>query len=394
MHHDYQKQPVFDPAVAMEWPALLLKESALRHNAEVMARFCAERGVSLAPHGKTHASPELWKLQQDTGAWGVSVASGAQARTFVEAGARRVLMANQLVDPQIARWAQQLLSELNVAFYCYVDSVAGVRLLEEALVAGPRLPVLIEIGHGGGRAGCRDSATVRAVGEAVRNSEHLALVGVAGYEGSVSHSRDSDALGAVSEYLDGVVDDFRELHAAGLLDGDAEEYLLSAGGSLYFDVVADVFGGVRELDRPVRTVLRSGAYLTHDHGLYHRLSPLGADTADSFVPAGEVWCQVLSVPEPGLTILNAGRRDLPYDQGLPIPLGYRQDEVFKPLSSAEVFELNDHHAFVRTRPGEEPAVGALVALGTSHPCTLHDKWPRAVLVDDEYHVTGAIHSHF
>ena len=76
MQRNYADRPVFDPASGMEWPALLLKESALRHNAEVMARYCAERDVSLAPHGKTHASPELWRLQQDAGAWGVSVASG------------------------------------------------------------------------------------------------------------------------------------------------------------------------------------------------------------------------------------------------------------------------------------------------------------------------------
>lgn len=388
--------PAFEPGSGIEWPALLLKQSALVHNAQRMAQFCTEHGVSLAPHGKTAVSPELWDLQAQAGAWGVSVASPAQARVFRRAGARRILLANQLVDAAFARWAQQeMADDGEFELICYVDSVAGVELLEAALdPLGPRLPVLIEVGHVGGRAGCRGSAVVDAVAEAAARSQVLALVGLAGYEGSVSHARDPEALAAVAEYLEGVVADFHRLVAAGLLDDAASEYLLSAGGSLYFDVVAQVFGAVTEAGRPVRTVLRSGAYLTHDHGLYCRLSPLGAAEDGGFVPAGEVWAQVLSVPEPGLVILNAGRRDLPYDQGLPIPLGYRRAGELRTLEGAEVFELNDHHTFLRTPHGGEPAVGELVALGTSHPCTLHDKWARAVVVDDQYRPIGEIHSHF
>ena len=388
-------QRVFEPDSGVEWPALLLKESALHHNAEVMAQYCREHEVSLAPHGKTHVSPELWQLQEAAGAWGVSVASPGQARVFREAGARRILMANQLVDAAFARWAQrEISSDEDFEFFCYVDSVAGVRLLEEALEPGPALPVVIEIGHDGGRAGCRDSATVQAVAEAVAASDHLALVGVAGYEGSVSHARDAQALDAVRDYLRGVTAQFQSLAAAGLLAATAAEYLLTAGGSLYFDLVAEVFGQVRYLDRPVRTVLRSGAYLTHDHGLYGRLSPLGVSGPAAFTAAGEVWAQVLSIPEPGLVLLNAGRRDVPYDQGLPIALGYRRGGSFHRLEGTEVLELNDHHTFLRTPAGQEPAVGELVAPGTSHPCTLHDKWSRALLVDDQYRVVGAIHSHF
>ncbi|TDE89544.1 amino acid deaminase [Occultella glacieicola] len=387
---------VFEPGSGVAWPALLLKEPALRHNADLMARFCAERGVSLAPHGKTAVSPELWEFQERVGAWGVSVATPAQARVFRRAGARRILMANQLVDPAFAAWVQaELAGDRGFEFLCYVDSVAGVRLLEAALEAnGPALPVLLEVGHPGGRTGCRTAAAVDEVARAVAASAVLALVGLAGYEGSVSHSRDPEALGAVAAYLGDVVGHFERVAGAGRLDGRASEYLLSAGGSLYFDVVAEVFGAVREAGRPVRTVLRSGAYLTHDHGLYRRLSPLGSAADGGFIAAGEVWAQVLSVPEPGLVILNAGRRDVPYDQGLPVPLGYRRDGVLRPLEDAEVFELNDQHAFVRTAAGAEPAVGELVVLGTSHPCTLHDKWPRAVLVDDAYRQVGTVHSYF
>jgi D-serine dehydratase len=43
--------------------------------------------------------------------------------------------------------------------------------------------------------------------------------------------------------------------------------LLSAGGSAFFDLVALGFQSV-QLSRPVRRVLRSGCYLTHDASGY------------------------------------------------------------------------------------------------------------------------------
>ena len=40
----------------------------------------------------------------------------------------------------------------------------------------------------------------------------------------------------------------------------------------------------------------------------------------SLTAALQVWAQVLSTPEPGLAILGAGKRDLPFDLGLPVPV--------------------------------------------------------------------------
>ena len=73
---------------------------------------------------------------------------------------------------------------------------------------------------------------------------------------------------------------------------------------------------------PVQVILRSGAYLTYDHGFYGTVSPAGRGAAGAPVlrPALELWAQVLSRPEPGLALLGAGRRDVGFDKGLPVPL--------------------------------------------------------------------------
>ena len=77
--------------------------------------------------------------------------------------------------------------------------------------------------------------------------------------------------------------------------------VVTAGGSAYFDDVAEVLGPL--LAEGARVVLRSGAYLTHDDGHYRHLSPLGEHPRTSgsgLVSALHGWVRVSSQPEPGL----------------------------------------------------------------------------------------------
>jgi D-serine deaminase-like pyridoxal phosphate-dependent protein len=384
------------------WPLLVLRDSALRHNAELMARYCAEHGASLAPHLKTTASPELAEYALRAGAWGVTLATPHQARVFMAAGHTRILLANELVDRAFAREVVAWLAAAeDRVFTCYVDSTDGVDVLRDALdgVATPRpLPVLIEVGHDGGRGGCRDSGAVAAVRDAVRAVDGLALAGVAGYEGSVSHARDARGLADVAGYLR-TVRRAMELvlpHA----DPRLPEHVVSAGGSLYFDVVAAELGDW-PADRNVRLVVRSGAYLTHDHGLYHALSPLdgsapGPEQAGRLVPAIEVWAPVLSRPEPGLALLGAGRRDLNWDQGLPVPVQARDHRGRDPRDTPgwTIDALDDQHAYLRLPPDARLRPSDLVRLGISHPCTIHDRWLTAVVAADDDTVVSVARCYF
>ncbi|MDQ1658407.1 MAG: hypothetical protein QOD41_3490, partial [Cryptosporangiaceae bacterium] len=90
-----------------------------------------------------------------------------------------------------------------------------------------------------------------------------------------------------------------------------------------------------------------------------------------------------------LALLDVGKRDLPFDEGLPVPHG---------LPGAEVTALNDQHAFLRL-PADTPlAIGDVVRLGLSHPCTALDKWQLIPVIDDvdaaDPVVTGLIRTFF
>ena len=190
----------------------------------------------------------------------------------------------------------------------------------------------------------------------------------------------------------------RQCDAEGLY-GTAE-VTLSAGGSAVFDIVARSLP--MQLSRPVRTILRSGCYVTHDSGFYERflrqvIARSGAVWRErgGLKPALELWTHVQSQPEPGLAILALGKRDASFDIDLPMPFARVRDGTRTPLDASwRIGKLNDQHAYLQIPLGGDVRVGDLVGCGISHPCTTFDKWRWLPTVDDGYGVIGAIRTYF
>jgi len=383
------------------FPTMVLKEPALRHNVDAMAALCKRHVISLAPHGKTSMSPQLFQMQLDAGAWAVTAATMWQVRVWRAFGASRVILANELVEPAAVKWlASEMRRDPDFDLYCLVDSVAEVRLIDGAIDGtglDRRLGVLLELGLPGGRTGCRTKEAALEVAHAVASSRGLSLAGVEAFEGIVG----SADLAADIDKVDGLLREIRalaeELDAARLFD-QSTEVLVTAGGSAFLDRVIADLGQPWRLSRPVRTVLRSGCYLTHDAVHYKHVSPFGSRLADTGPPqeALEVWGVVLSIPEPGLALLGFGKRDVPHDLELPVPrLVSAQGKRRRPLQAgAAVVALNDQHAYMRVPAGEDLAVGDLVGCGVSHPCTAFDKWRLLPVVDADYNVLDAVLTYF
>ena len=379
----------------LEYPALVLHEEQLVHNITTMADYCRRHRVELAPHAKTSLSPQLIRRQMEAGAWGATAATAAQVRGLLAIGVPRILLANLLVDPVAIRWiVTHVLGEEGTGFCCYVDSVASVELLDrECGHAGPAGPldVLVEVGYLGGRTGVRSLEEGLGVARAVNQSEHLRLVGVAGFEGLMPGAATGEPAG-LEAYLESIAQTAHRLNAAGLFAAGRVP-LVSAGGSSYFDrVVARL--GPDNFDFPVQTVLRSGCYLSHDHGIYRRTSPLdgrGTPTGPRLRAAFELLASVLSRPEPTLAIVGFGRRDVPFDDQLPVVLGrYGHERRRRDATDVRVTKLNDQHAFLQVPEGLQVDLGEVWSFGVSHPCGAFDRWPAIPLVDRGHQIIGAV----
>jgi D-serine dehydratase len=385
-------------------PLCVLRAGAVDRNIARFQRFTESSGVLLCPHAKTAMAPALFGRQLAVGCWGLTFATCAQLEVARRHGVPRVFYANQLTGAaDIGYVCGELARDPGFDFYCLVDSVPGVRLLAERVARtdpGRPVNVLVEGGLAGGRCGVRDVGTAVQVAEAVRAADpQLTLAGVEGFEGLAQYRDAGRREADVRAFLGFVARIAAALDDRGLFGAD--QVLLSAGGSAFYDLVIEEFSAVR-LGRPHRVVLRSGCYLTQDHGAY---ADLLADihqrtgSADpALEPALEVWAQVLSVPEPGLVILSAGRRDFGQDAGNPIALTHvrRGSAERRPLHEAgwRMTAVSDQHAHMTAPPGHGAEVGDLVALGPSHPCTTFDKWREVHLVDEDYNVIETIPTYF
>lgn len=387
-------------------PVLALSAESVAHNLALLETYAERHGLAFAPHGKTSMSPQLFARQLEHGAWGISAAVPHQARVYRAFGIQRIFLANELVDAVALTWlAGELAADPDFRFVCYVDSVRGVELMEEALGAAgaPRpVDVVVELGAGeGARTGARTEADCAAVADAVAAAGTLRLVGVAGYEGEVP-----DATGErVRDWLRRLVALAADFDAAGrfaALDagagaGSGERIVISAGGSAWFDAVADVFAEIPALSSPVLKLLRSGAYVSHDDGHYRHLTPFNRVPEEGALqPSFRLWAQVVSRPTAEQAFLNAGKRDAAYDLDLPRAQVVRsgRDGSVRAATGIEVTGLSDQHTWVRTGDGAELEVGDWVGMGLSHPCTSFDKWQLIPLVAADGTVTDYIRTFF
>ena len=384
-------------------PIALVKRGALAHNIAWMQRQARTWGIDLAPHGKTTMSPQLFRRQLDAGAWGLTFATVTQLAVGVAAGARRTVIANQVLsDADLAGIQTLLRAHPGLRIVFLVDSSAQLDLIEAWFAAhagSVPFEAMLEIGVAGGRTGCRTPAEAAALAQRLHASAAVRLVGIECYEGLGAKGNTADDAPYASALMDRVEAIARLCDAEKLFDAD--EVLLSAGGSAIFDLVATRLRPA--LGRPLRGLLRSGCYVTHDHGFYKRFVNVvnqrcGCD--EGLRPALEVWATVQSQPEPGLAILAVGRRDLSFDIELPIPIARAARGARAPAAipaSWKVTGLNDQHAYLRWDAADEggaPTVGERIGLGISHPCTTFDKWQWMPIVDDDYRVVDALVIHF
>ncbi|WP_406409616.1 alanine racemase [Streptomyces halstedii] len=381
-------------------PVLALSAESVEANLALLEAYTERHGLAFAPHGKTSMSPELFARQLEHGAWGITAAVPHQVRVYRAYGIRRIFLANEVVDPVALRWlAAELDADPDFTFVCYVDSARGVELMDEALRAtGATRPVdvVVELGAGqGARTGARTEADCAAVADAVAAVPTLRLVGVAGYEGEVPDASPE----RVREWLGRLVALAAAFDAAGRFGALAadEEIVLSAGGSAWFDTVAEVFADVPELSRPVCKLLRSGAYVSHDDGHYRHLTPFNRVPDEGALrPAFRLWAQVVSRPSPDQAFVNAGKRDAAHDLDLPEAQVIRsaRDGSVRPATGVTVTGLSDQHGWLRTDAGTGLEVGDWIGMGLSHPCTSFDKWQLIPLAEADGTVTGYLRTFF
>ena len=382
----------------LPFPVAVLRRSAMERNSRWMREFIQLKGLAISPHGKTTMSPQLFRRQIEDGAWAITVATTQQLAVCRRFGIERLLLANEPVSRmELGYLYSELARSPELEIYCLVDSLAGIeRIAEAGRRAGcpERLQLLLEVGVGGARAGCRSLPEVLDVARAARRAG-LTLRGIEGFEGVL---KETDAVDAFLDFL-------CEAGIAVASDGlfaPGQPVILTAGGSAFYDRVAAKLAGGR-LAGEVKIITRSGCYLTHDSVQYEN-SFRAIRAREQGLPEGGleaalmIWTHVQTRPEPKRAILAMGRRDVSYDLHLPVPLlWYRPGlhQVPQPIGAGHsTASLYDQHCCLDLPLESALAVGDLVGFGISHPCTTFDKWQLLHVIDDGYNVVDAVRTFF
>ncbi|CDU04873.1 putative D-serine deaminase [Vibrio coralliirubri] len=377
-------------------PVAIIKQSALTNNLNWMQSFADHHQVKLSPHGKTSMTPAFFRQQLENGAWGITVATPAQAEVAAMAGAKRIIMANQLVGKTNMAIVEQLNSEFDVDFYCCVDSSVNVQQLSQYFANTKQtLKVLIEFGVPGGRCGCRSPQEVLELAQTIQDTPALSLAGIEVYEG-VIHGDNAEQ--DIRTFLKQALTSVESLASDGLI---AEQPIITGAGSAWYDVVAECLANLTDY----LAIIRPGCYAIHDTGIYLDAQSkvlqraqvnqgYACELGGALESALEVWAYVISRPEPTKLVVGLGKRDVAFDAGLPIAeRGYRNGEAIsvKGLTATAVM---DQHTFVETDGSSEIEVGDMIAFSTSHPCLTFDKWRYIAISDDDHQVTNWVETCF
>ena len=350
-------------------PALVLDLAALERNVVAMADFCAQHGVALRPHAKTHKSVEVARRQLEAGAVGIAVATIGEAERLTDGGIGNLLITSPLGTPAKLGRLRALLERAE-GLMVVADNGRGVDDLAATVAGADRqLIVLVDLVVGRRRTGCADTEQALAVARRIAGSNSLSFGGVQAYAGHLQHTADLDKRRRHNEVeYASATEAVARLRAEGL----APRMVTGAGtGSHALDAAGGLF-----------TEMQCGSYVFMD--VQYQEVTLRPDAAQPFEPALFVRTTVISANAAGHVTTDAGLKHFATD-------GPRPAIARGAPNGAEYYFFGDEHGRVELAdapkhlpvgaalecmtPHCDPTVNLYDVYHVVHGDTLVDIWP-------------------
>ena len=298
-------KPIGTPVEELDTPALVVDMDVLDANIRQVHSSFEGTDTKLRPYVETHRCPAIAHRQLAVAGTngGVSVASVGEAEAFAQSGILDILIVNEVIGAQKIARLCALARQARIAVA--VDSAANAASLSEAAQgAGVTLNVVLDINTGQERSGVAPGQPALALAEILSHSESLHFSGLMSLEDD-DLGEDVDALTERSCHRIRQTLDTREMLE---LNGiDVETVRVSAQQPRLASEVSGV------------TEVINGAYALMDvrHSAF----------LPELEPAAKVLAAVTSLPEPGVAILDTGRKAMGDDYGFPIIAGREEFEI-------------------------------------------------------------------
>ena len=279
----------------LDTPALVVDLDVLEANIATMQRTVARNGIASRPHAKTHKTPEIARMQLETGSVGICVAKISEAHALFKHGIEPLLMTTSNVTPtkinramHLRKWCDQFIQA--------TDTPENARLLAEAADSlGLVADVVVDVDPGGHRTGITPGRPALELAQLVDRLPSLRLRGMLCYDGGSQHvtgfeKRESQTL----ERLVPAAETFEQFQRAGL-----STEIFSGGGTGTYNI---------DHQTPGLTDVQVGSYVFMD-AQYMGIGGMNdADVYSDFNPALTILTTVLNAQYEGRATTDAGAK--------------------------------------------------------------------------------------
>ena len=343
-------------------PALVLDLDALEGNIAAMAAWAKAGQHALRPHGKSHKSPDIARLQAAAGAVGLCCASLREAQVMAEHGIAGLLITTPLAPHKASLVADMAKSGADISVVAdHVDLVSAYG--EAAEEAGVVLPIFVDLDVGLGRTGTPSAQVAVELAGLITAHPSLHYGGVQGYMGHLQHVDDH---GQRRKDLN---------QPSGDLQGIGDAWIKA---NLPPDVVSGGGTGTHRLDAEYGTLgeFQVGSYLFMD--VQYLTVQQSESDERPYQPALFVQTSVVNINHANYAVTDAGLKSFATDgpaplitQGAPAGAKYRY--------------MGDEHGAIDFKKSYDS-----MALGDKVECLVPHCDPNVNLYNDYHVVRGDV----
>lgn len=347
----------------VDTPAVVVDLAKLKRNIQDMASFAAQAGVSLRPHVKAHKMLSIARLQLKAGACGLAVAKLSEAEVMLESGCQDILIANQVVTPEKIQKLIHLSEKAKMA--CAIDSADNALALSQAAHSrGKKIPVLIEIDTGLRRCGVLPGQPVIDLAKTVASLPGLRLEGLMTHAGHAYAAKNLEEVKWVGQREGEILAEMAEkLRRLGL-----PCQVVSVGST----PTARYAGKV-----PGVTEIRPGNYVFYD------AVQVALGVAQEEQCALTVIATVISRPDPGRAVIDAGSKVLALDRGAHGTAAVRGFGLIKGHPDYVLERLSEEHGIISLPPGADLRIGEKLEIIPNHACPVVNLCDTVVVTEED-----------
>lgn len=345
----------------METPRVIVDLDQVERNIRDMADLARRHGKRLRPMIKTHKSPEILAMQLAAGAVGIMAAKIGEVEALADYGAADAVLAYPIVGEEKVDRIKALV-ERGVKVTVSFDNANHATWLAAQLNArGLALPAMVIVDTGVCRIGVPAGRAAADLALHISKLRGLAFVGFGAHAG---HSYGLNTASAIRQCA-------RDEAAAMV---ESKRLTEAAGVPVEVVAVGSTPTAPYEAEADVITELRPGNYVFYD------ANQLAVGSATPERLALRVVARVISRPEPGRCVIDAGSKALSSDRGAHSSGLVKGYGLVEGVPAATVDRLSEEVGVITMPPATPWRVGDEVTIIPNHSCATINGWDRVTAV--------------